>query len=587
VIARLKPGATVERAQAEMASIGSRLEQQYPETNTGWGVVVNPMKEEFVGRVRPVVYILFGAVCFVLLIACANVANLLLARATSRHKEIAVRIALGAGRARLVRQLLTESVLLALVGGGLGLLLAMWGVQLLVAFSPGQIPRIREVRLDTWVLVYTFGVSVLTGIIFGLAPALQATKPDLNETLKEGGRSGSDGSKRNHVRRLLVVSEVALALVLLVGAGLMIRSFYRLQQVSPGFDPENVLTMQVTLPPAKYKGVEPTAAFFDQALQRLEALPGVEAAGKTSELPFSGDQFDNAFTIEGRPPLGPGEELHANLRLVSHNYLKAMSIPLRRGRGLTEQDAKGQPVVVINEAMARQFWPNEDPLGKRLTIELGDDEKPREIVGIVGDIRHYALDVEPKPEMYVANLPAPQTIMTVVVRSKGDLQGLASAVRREILAIDKDQPVYNVKPMAQLVNESVAGQRFSMALLGFLAGVALLLAVVGIYGVIAYWVTQRTHEIGVRMAIGAQPRDILRLVVGQGMTLALIGVGVGLVAAYALTRLLATQLYQVSSTDLVTFVGTPLLLASVALVASLIPARRATRVDPLAALRYE
>jgi putative ABC transport system permease protein len=588
VIARLKPGVTLERAQAEMSSIGSRLEQQYPETNTGWGVSVNTMQEEFVGRVRSFIYILFGAVCFVLLIACANVANLLLARATGRHKEIAIRAALGAGRARLIRQLLTESVLLALMGGALGYLLAMWGVRLLVAFSPGQIPRIREVQLDTWVLGYTLLISVLTGIVFGLAPALQVSKPDLNDALKEGGRSGSDGQRLNSVRGFLVVAEVAIALVLLVGAGLMMRSFMQLQKVDTGFDPHNVLTMQVTLPPLKYKGIDDTAAFYDQALQRIETLPGVEAAGKVSELPLSGDQFDNAFSIDGRPPLGPGEELHANLRLISAGYFKAMGIPVRRGRAFAQPDAQGKPgVVVINEAMARRYWPNEDPLGKRLTIDMGDAEKPREIVGIVGDIRHYALDIDPKPEMYVPNMPAPQNIMTMVVRSKTDPQQLAASIRREVLNVDKDQPIYNVKTMEQIVADSVASQRFSMILLGVLATIALALAVVGIYGVMAYWVTQRTHEIGIRMALGAQPSNILKLVVRQGLSLALIGVGIGLLASFALTRVLSTLLYQVSSTDLLTFVGTPLLLSFVALVASLIPARKATRVDPMVALRYQ
>jgi putative ABC transport system permease protein len=528
---------------------------------------------------------MFGAVCFVLLIACVNVANLLLVRSNSRRREMGMRAALGATRGRVVRQLLTESVMLSLIGGVLGCLLAVVGVRALVAVSPTSILRIREVRLDMWVLGYTLLISLVTGVLFGLAPAFFAWKTELTETLKEGGRGGGEGLRSNRLHKLLVILETALALVLLVGAGLMVRSFLQLQNVDPGFKAQNVLTMQVALPSLKYKTPEDAAAFYDQAIQRLEALPGVEAAAKVSELPFSGDQFDNAFSIEGRPPQPEGEKLQANLRLISNNYFRAMGIPTTRGRAFTSQDAQAKPaVVIINEAMARRFWPNEDPLRQHLTIDLGEPG-PREIVGIVKNIRHYSLDVEPKAEMYVPNLSLSQNIMSLVLRSTTDPMKLAPAVRQEVLSLDANQPTYNVKTMEGIVGDSVATQRISMLMLGCLAAVALILAIVGIYGVIAYWVTQRSHEMGVRIALGAGSRDILKMILGQSMTLALIGVGIGLVAAFILTRVMSTLLFGVSARDPLAFLAAALLLAAVAFVAALVPARRATRVDPMCALR--
>jgi putative ABC transport system permease protein len=587
VVARLRgSGDSVRQAQAEMDLIGQNLQEQYPATNKGWGVTVNPLKEEFVGKVRVVLLVMFAAVSFVLLIAIVNVANLQLVRSNGRRREMAMRAALGATRMRVMRQLLTESILLSLIAGVLGCVLAWVGVRAIVAISPANILRIGDIGVDRWVLGYTLLISVVTGVLFGLAPAIFASKAELTETLKEGGRGG-EGLRSKRLHKLLVITETALALVLLVGAGLMVRSFRQLQQVDPGFDAPNVLTMQVALPALKYKTPEDAVAFYDQAVQRLEGLPGVEAAAKVSELPFSGDQFDNAFSIEGRPPQAEGEKLSANLRLVSANYFRAMGIPVLRGRAFTSQDAQAKPaVVVINEAMAKRFWPQEDPLGKRLTIDL-NEPGPREIVGIVKNIRHYSLDVEPKAEMYVPNLSLSQNIMSLVVRSNKDPLSLASAARQEVLAIDKNQPIYNVKTMKDLVDESVATQHFSMWMLACLAGVALILAAVGIYGVIAYWVTQRLHEIGIRIALGAASRDILRMIIGQSMTLALIGVGLGLVVAFIMTRLMRTLLYGISASDPIAFVVAALLLAGVAFMAALFPARKATRVDAIGALRQQ
>jgi putative ABC transport system permease protein len=586
VVARLKgPDVSVKQAQSEMDVIGQSLQEQYPATNKGWGVAVSPLKEEFVGRVRVVLLVMFGAVSFVLLIAIVNVANLLLVRSNARRREMAMRAALGATRWRVMRQLLTESILLSLISGVIGCVLAWLGVRALVAISPANIVRINEVGVDRWVLGYIVLISVATGILFGFAPAIFSSKTDLTETLKEGGRSGGEGWRSKRLHKLLVVVETALALVLLVGAGLMVRSFRQLQQVDPGFDAPNVLTMQVALPGLKYKTPEDAVAFYDQAIQRLESLPGVEAAAKVSELPFSGDQFDNAFSIEGRAAQAEGEKLNANLRLISSDYFKAMGIPLVRGRAFTTQDAQAKPpVVIINDAMAKRFWPQEDPLGKRLTIEL-NEPGPREIVGIVKNIRHYSLDVEPKAEMYVPNLSLGQNIMSLVLRSNKDPMTLAAAARQEVLNIDKNQPIYNVKTMEDLVDQSVATQHFSMWMLAFLAAVALILAAVGIYGVIAYWVTQRFHEIGIRIAMGAASRDILKMIISQSMSLALIGVGLGLVVAFIMTRLMRTLLFGVSASDPIAFVVAALLLAGVAFMAALFPARKATRVDAIDALR--
>jgi putative ABC transport system permease protein len=584
VVGRLKPGVTLEQARTEMSAIAARLAQAYPDSNTGWGVTLFPMQEYESRDIKPALLVLLGAVALVLLIACANVANLLLARATARQREIAIRTALGASRWRVIRQLLTESVLLAIVGGGLGLLLAVWGMDLLLALAPQDLPRVKEGALDARVLGFTILITVLTGIIFGLAPALQSSRPNLNETLKEGGRGTTGGHHR--VRHSLVITEVALALMLLIGAGLLIRSFYRLQQVAPGFNPKNALAVGVSLPTKKYTEPEKKSAFFAQLLEKISAQPGVVAVGATQSLPIQGD-FVLAFNIQGRAPDAPGQEPNTNYYAVSAGYFKAMGIPLLRGRLFTEQDNKDAPrVAVINETMAKKFFPGEDPIGKGINVTNGP-ERFREIVGIVGDVKQYGLDQPTTMQTYEPYLQTPFSDMTLIVRTEGDPTAVSASVRNQVLSIDKDQPVSRVRTLEQVVSESVSKQRFSMLLLGIFAVVALILAAVGLYGVMSYAVTQRTHEIGIRMALGAQQRDVLKLVVGQGMILALVGVGLGLIASFALTRVMATLLFGVSATDPLTFLIIPALLAAVALLASFVPARRAMKVDPMVALRYE
>jgi putative ABC transport system permease protein len=592
VVARLKPGVTRDQAQSEMTTIASRLEQTYPDTNTGLGASVTPMHEEVVGKTRPMLLVMVGAVGFVLLIACANVANLLLARSAGRQKEIAIRTALGATRSRLIRQLLTESLLLSVVGGVVGILLALWGVDILRAVGPRDIPRLRDVGLDAGVVGFTLAVSILTGMVFGFAPAFQASKPDLNGALKEGSRGSTGSFSRSSLRSLLVVTEVALALVLLIGAGLMIRSFVRLQQVSPGFNAENVLTMDLALSVNKYAKPEQQAAFIQNVLQKIESLPGAQAAGITSSLPLGRGDSSGPFRFEGLPTPAPGEAPTASFRAVSPHYFEAMGIALMKGRAFTEQDRAGAPdVMIINEALARRYFPDEDPVGKRLIGNrlqlLGGDEVTREIVGVVADVRHFGLDAEARPEMYFPYNQDPWPGAYVAVRAASDPAAMAAAIRNQIWAVDKDQPIYNVKVMGRRVAESTMQRRFNMLLLAVFASVALALAAVGVYGVMSYSVTQRTHEIGIRMALGAQSADVLKLVVSQGMALALAGVGVGLGAALALTRLMSSLLYGVSATDPVTFAVIPLVLTGVALVACFVPARRATKVDPMIALRYE
>jgi putative ABC transport system permease protein len=589
-VGRLKPGASIEQGQANIGLIAATLEQNYPRTNTGIGMRIVPLKEQITGSIQTQLLIIFAAVGFVLLIACANVANLMLARAASRQKEMAIRTALGAASSRLARLLLTESVVLAVVGGVLGLLLAYWGTQLLVSASPTHIPRVKEIAVDLRVLGFTILLSFLTGILFGITPALQARRTDLNETLKEGGRSSSQGLGGYRMRKIFVVSQMALALVLLISAGLMIKSFLKLQQVDLGFNERNLLTMQVTLPRSKYNDGQTRAAFFQRAVDRIKALPGVEGAGAITNLPLSGANDSTSFIIEGREPSPDGKAPLTEYRSITPDYFRAMGIGLVKGRFFDETDQPNtSKVAIINESLARRFFGDQEPIGQRIGLSGPPDW--REIVGVVRDVRHYGPDNEPKPETYVPYNQNQASYlqygsMALVIRGENP-SNLVSGVRGEILAVDSSQPVYNAKSMEQVVADSVAQRRLDTLLLALLAGVALLLAAVGTYSVMAYTVAQRTHEMGVRMALGAQPRDVIKLVLGQALSLALIGVTIGLGAAFGLMRFVSGLLYGVSLADPVIYIGLALLLGAVAILASYFPARRATRVDPLSALRSE
>lgn len=588
-IARLKPGVSLAQAQSEMTVIASRLEQQYPRDNTSYGVRLVSLAEDTVGGLRPTLLMLFGAVAFVLLIACANVGNLLLARSAARQKEIAIRSALGAARRRLVRQLLTESVMLAMAGGGLGLLFALWGTSLVESLGSKVNPMLNGITVDLRVLGFTVAISLLTGIVFGLAPALHVSNLDLNESLKEGGRSSSAGATRNRLRSALVVSEVAMALVLLISAGLLIKSVIRLRDVNTGFNPENLLTMSVALPNAKYPNAPTWIAFYNQIIERIESLSGVKAAGVTSVLPFSGNFDGRGLAVETRPK-PRGEEISVDLYIATPGYLRAMGIPLLEGRTLTEQDVEASPLIaLVNKTMAEELWPNDAAIGKRIKFP-GSDKRPqpwRTVVGVVSDVAQYGLDRKPPMQLYLPESQFPTSFMTLVVRTASDPAGMTAAIRNEILAVDKDQAVFKITTMEQLLGDSISLRRFSMLLLIIFAGIALTLATVGIYGVISYSVSQRSHEIGVRLALGAGRKDILRLVVGQGMTLTLTGVAIGLAAAFGLTRVMEGLLFGVSATDPVTFVLISIVLAGVALGACFVPARRATKVDPMIALRCE
>lgn len=586
VIARLKQNVSVQQAQAEMSTISSRLEQQYPEENKGWGAVVIPLREDLVGDMRTPLLVLFCAVSFVLLIACANVANLMLARGANRQKEIAVRIALGAGRARLVRQLLTESVLLAVTGGLLGLLLAIWGSKMLVRL--GSLPNAGDIGIDPWALGFTLLVSFAAGIIIGILPALQFTRTSVSETLKQGsGRTGGSPIKQ-HTRKALVVSEVALSLVLLIGAGLMIRSFWKLQQVDPGFDINNALTMSVGLTPIRYSEPHQQLAFFDRVLEQIRAVPGVVSVGVTTTVPLAGGGSTQPFSIEGRPTGAIAEQPMAQTRYISPDYFRAIGIPLRQGRFFSDQDRdKSVPVVIISEAMARRFWPGENPIGKRLTPSFHLEQGVREIVGVVGDVKARGLDSDSSAMMYLPFKQAPRPFMSFVVRTASNPESLIQPVSKAIYSIDNEQALTDVQTMEQVLMQSLSGRRFNMTLLLAFAGVALMLAAVGVYGVMNYTVTLRRRELGIRMALGAAKMDVLRLVLGQGLTLTLIGVGAGLLSAYALTRLMASLLYGVTATDYLTFGSVSAVLIVVGVVASYVPARRATRVNPTIALRAE
>jgi len=588
VITRLKQGVTLSQAQAQMDTINQRLAQTYVETNSGWNVRLIKLQERLVGAMRLSLLVLLGAVAFVLLIACANVANLLLARATARQKEIAVRTALGASRWRVIRQLLTESVLLSFAGGAVGLLLSVWLTKLFIAVSPPNTPRFDEIKPDARVFAFTLALTVITGLVFGLAPALQGSRIDLNVGLKEGGRSGSGGAQNTRLRSVMMVSEIALSFMLLVGAGLLIKSFMRLREISPGFNSDNVLTMRVSLLPAKYAEGEPRVQLLRQAVGRLKAIPGVQSAGAVLSLPLGGDTFNvgRALIREGHPAT-PAESSNAAYLVVTPDYFRTLQIPIIRGRAFTDQDTVQNPkVVIVNETMARQLWLGESAIGKHFTI-WRDEKFPREIVGVVGDTKP-SLDAEAGPQMYV---PYAQDSgwggVSLVLRTNGEPTAMTAAVRNEIRALDKGIPVFNVKTMNDVLLTSVGPRRTPMLLLSAFAGVALLLAMIGIYGVTAYYVTQRTQEIGIRMALGAQMSDVMKLVLRGGMALALIGIGVGLAGAFALTRLMTSLLFAVEPTDGVTFASVSLCLLVTASIACYLPARRATKVDPLVALRYE
>ena len=583
-VARLKPGVNRAQAQAEVETIARRLQSLYPKTNANQSLFLMPLQERLVGNVRLTLLTLLGAVGFVLLIACANVANLLLARSASRQKEIALRAALGASRGRVVRQLLTESLALALLGGLVGALLATWGVGLLVTLSSAYLPRADEIHINSPVFGFTLAVALLTGLLFGLAPALQSSRLNLTEALKEGGRGAGSGTRRHRTLNLLVVGEVALAIVLLIGAGLLVNSFVRLQQVSPGFDEKNLLTARIDIP-NPYGQPEKKKQFFEQLQQRVAALPGVEAVGLVTELPLARQSSDFTFKIEGRPEPAPGQSPHADIRNVNHDYFRAMRIPLRKGRNFTEADVlDNAKVVLISDELARLYFAGEDPLGQRLLAGSLSRES-YEIIGIVGDVRHRGLDSGLRQTIYFPSLRLGYT--NLVIRALNDPVSLAPAVRREVTAIDPNQPVANIRTMERWVSESVDQPRFRTFLLGVFSAVALLLSMVGIYGVMSYAVSQRTHELGVRMALGARAGDVFRLVIGQGMKLAIAGVAIGLVAALALTHLIKDLLFGIRATDPMTFAAITLLLTGVALLACYLPARRATKVDPMVALRHD
>jgi predicted permease len=589
VVARLKPGVTPAQARAEMDTIARQLEQQYPATNTGYRVAMSPIRDAFVGDSGPPILVLFVSVGLVLLIACVNVANLLLARGTARGREIAIRSALGASRTRVVRQLLTEGVVLAVLSGALGLALGAWGLTGLLALIPENVSQGAPVAIDHWVLAFTVLLSLATVAIFGLAPAFQASRPALNLTLKESGRTASGSIRRHQLRNLLVVSEIGLALVLLISAGLMIKSFSRLLAVNPGFNPEKVLTMAVTLRGPKYEKPEQVTAFSRGALERIRTLPGVTFAALGTQLPLTDSHTRRDITIEGQPLPAIGQFPHPDFHVVSPDYTKAMGLPFVRGRDFTEADNKQAPgAVLISESMARRFWPNGEAVGKRILLSHPAANNPwQTIIGVVGDTKQYGLAAETKWEVYLSYLQHPTSNFRVVVRCASKPEDLTAGIKSELHGLDQDVPVSEVITMQQVVSDSIGIERITMLLLGLFAVLAMVLAAVGIYGVISYSVGQRTHEIGIRMALGAERHDVLWLVVGKGFALTLLGVGAGLIGALALTRFLSSLLFGVHPTDPVIYLGLSLLLAVVALVATYIPARRATKVDPMVALRYE
>ncbi len=588
---RLAPGVTIEQARAEMQVVDQNLAAQYPAENKNRSTVLFPLLERIVGETRRSLYILFAAVSFVLLIACANFANLLLARAAERQREFVIRGALGAGRWRLMRQLLTESLLLSLAGGAAAVLLAFWGTNLLVSFKPDNLPRLSEINVDGRVLGFTLGVSILTGLIFGLVPAWAASRGRAGDALKEGGRSATAGSARQRLRSTFVVVELAVALVLLVGAGLLVKTFWKLRSVEPGFNPDHLVTMRVELPETRYKEVAPQTRFRKQVLAGMNSLPGVQAA-MISELPLSGDSLNHDFLVEGRPPIAPGDEPSVETRSVLGDYFKVMQIPLQKGRDFSapDFDEKAPLVGIANDALVRQYFQNEDPLGKRVRWARNPEIQWITIVGIAGDVKHFGLDLPEEPALYTpyTQINPWKRWMSIAARTQGaDSASTAQALKQEIWKVDSQLPVTKVETMSNVAASSFAARRFNMSLLSVFAGLALVLAAIGIYGVMSNAVTQRTQEIGIRLALGARTIDVLKLIIRNGLTLVLIGVAIGLAGAFALTRLMTTLLFGVTPTDGLTIGIVSAVLIFVALLACFIPARRATKVDPLVALRYE
>ena len=586
-IARLKPGISVNYAQ-DVVNRATGV-QDNDESKGLKGVRLSSLEDEFVHETKPALLILLGAVGLVLLIASSNVANLLLARSASRRKEFAIRAALGASRLRIFRQLLTESAILAALGGGLGLLLALFGKDALVAISPVEIPNRNNVVIDFWVLGFTVIASMLTVAVFGIVPALQSSRLDLNEALKGNTNSSITGSSRSRLRSLLIVSEVAISMVLLIGAGLLIKSFIRLQSVEPGLNSDNVLTMEIALPKHKYSTGDQRSFFYKGVIDRIEALPGIHSCGSTNDLPLkpaSGIRI--SLTIQGLETVDSQEQPFANYRTVSPHYFNTLEIPLLKGRFFTDLDRfDAPPVVIINEAAASRFFPDEDPIGKRVSLGVGTEQIWSEIIGVVGDVRHWGLDMELAPEVYASYMQRPSSFMNLVIRTSIAPLSLSTTIRNEILEVDPEQPIAEVKTMNQILSDSYSSRRFTALLMSIFAGLALILAIVGIYGIVAYSITQRTREIGIRLALGAQPGDIIKLLMREMMTLVTIGMGIGLVAAFYLTRILASLLYEITATDLPSFLITSFLLIGATLIASYLPAQRATTYNPSVLLRYD
>lgn len=584
-IGRMKSGVTVEQAEGEIKVIASRLAQQYPDTNQGNAVRLIPLHEQLIGDMRPSLYALLGAVLLVLLIACSNVANLLIARSITRVKEISIRMALGASRVRITQLLLTESVLLSLIAGVLGLILARWMLDGLMAINPFNLALLSSVTLDGRVLAATFLVSLLTGIGLGLVPVLQSLMADIAGSLKEGGGGSTSGPRRHRMHSTLVIAQITLSFALLTCAGLMLKSFYRLQNVDLGFIPDNILTMQISLPRTLYYEPAKVTAFYDQTLQRIKTLPGVKNVAVISKLPLSGPGVSGEFSIEGRAPV-PGEQLLADRRIVSPDYFRVMGIPLGSGRFFSDSDVNHPGLVLINQTAATRFWPAQQAVGQRISVDASGQQW-LEVAGVVGDVKSSELTARPKPEIYFPYFQSPWHNMTIVAKLDPAALNSGASFRNAVLSIDKGQPVYNIKTMEQIVNELLAAPRFNVVLLSIFASAALLLTIVGLYGLMVNTVMQRTHEIGIRMALGAQPKDIVRMILTQGVILVLVGLGFGLFLAYALSKSLARLLFTVSAGDVGTYAVVSVLFVLVMLAASLIPARRAGRLNPITAIRQD